>query len=238
MRMRAKPWARPELAACPFNIRNPAEHWGNWKNVFAEKKPLRMELGCGKGEFVAQICTAEPDYNYLAIDIKSEVLVLAKRAVEAAYLEAYGPEKAVENVRVMSQDIERIAMMLAPEDEIDRIYINFCNPWPKSKHHKKRLTHTRQLMKYREFLKEQGEIWFKTDDDPLFEDSLEYFQESGFSIRYLTRDLHQSGFEGSYSTEHERMFSAQGIPIKFLIAVKEKEVPPKAEEPAEEISDS
>ena len=109
MRMRGKPWARPELAACPFNIAVPSEHRGNWQNVFAEKKPLRMELGCGKGEFVAQICTREPEYNYLAIDIKSEVLVLAKRAVEAAYKEAYGPEKAVENVRVMSQDIERIA---------------------------------------------------------------------------------------------------------------------------------
>ena len=233
MRMRGKPWARPELAACPFNIAVPAEHRGNWQNIFAEKKPLRMELGCGKGEFVAQICTAEPEYNYLAIDIKSEVLVLAKRAVEAAYREAYGPEKEVENVRVMSQDIERIAMMLAPEDEIDRIYINFCNPWPKNKHHKKRLTHTRQLMKYREFLKENGEIWFKTDDDPLFDASLDYFKESGFSVKYLTRDLHQSGFAGSYSTEHERMFSSQGIPIKFLIAVKEKDVPPKAEIPTE-----
>ena len=78
-------------------------------------------------------------------------------------------------------------------------------------------------MKYRDFLKDGGEIWFKTDDDPLFEDSLQYFSESGFTIRYLTRDLHQSGFAGSYSTEHERMFSAQGIPIKFLIAVKDRE---------------
>ena len=223
MRMRGKPWARPELAACPFNVAIPAEHRGNWKNIFPQSRPLRVELGCGKGEFAAQICIQEPDYNYLAIDIKSEVLVLAKRAVEAAYREAYGPEQPVENVRVMSQDIERIGMMLAPEDEIDRIYINFCNPWPKNKHHKKRLTHTRQLMKYRDFLKDGGEIWFKTDDDPLFEDSLQYFAESGFTIRYLTRDLHQSGFAGSYSTEHERMFSAQGIPIKFLIAVKDRE---------------
>lgn len=225
MRMRGKPWARPELAACPFNIAVPAEHRGNWKAVFSKDQPLRMELGCGKGEFIAQICTQEPDYNYLAIDIKSEVLVLAKRAVEAAYKETYGPDTSVENVRVMSQDIERIDLMLAPEDEIDCIYINFCNPWPKTKHHKKRLTHTRQLMKYRSFLKDGGEIWFKTDDDPLFEASLKYFAQCGFSIRYLTRDLHQSGFSGSYSSEHERMFSSQGIPIKLLIAVKEPLIP-------------
>ena len=219
MRMRAKPWARPELAACPFNIRNPAEHWGNWKNVFAEKKPLRMELGCGKGEFVAQICTAEPDYNYLAIDIKSEVLVLAKRAVEAAYLEAYGPEKAVENVRVMSQDIERIAMMLAPEDEIDRIYINFCNPWPKDRHKKRRLTHTRQLNNYKTFLKPGGRIYFKTDDDELFTESLDYFAEAGFEIEFITYDMAEKPLPENIVTEHEKMFTEQGIKIKGLIAV-------------------
>ena len=84
-------------------------------------------------------------------------------------------------------------------------------------------------MKYRSFLQDGGEIWFKTDDDPLFDDSLEYFAQCGFSVRYLTRDLHNSGFSGSYSTEHERMFSAQGIPIKFLIAVKEPELPQNSE---------
>jgi len=139
----------------------------------------------------------------------------------------------VDNVLLTCFNIEQIEKVMDKNDCVERIYINFCNPWPKNKHHKKRLTHTRQLMKYREFLKENGEIWFKTDDDPLFDASLEYFKESGFSIKYLTRDLHQSGFAGSYSTEHERMFSSQGIPIKFLIAVKEKEVPPKAEIPAE-----
>ncbi len=229
MRMRGKPWARPELAACPFNIPDPASHRGNWKAQFPNPYPLRMELGCGKGEFAAQICVQEPEYNYLVIDIKSEVLVLAKRALEAAYQNAYGPGHPVENARVMSQDIERIDLMLSPQDQIQRIYINFCNPWPKNKHHKKRLTYPRQLMKYRSFLQDGGEIWFKTDDDPLFDDSLEYFAQCGFSVRYLTRDLHNSGFSGSYSTEHERMFSAQGIPIKFLIAVKGPEIPQTSE---------
>ncbi len=215
MRLRHKPWARPELEECPFNIENPIQYRGKWNGQFLEQKPLRIELGCGKGGFMAQICRREPEYNYLAVDIKSEVLVLAKRAIEAAY-----EGQSVTNVLLMAQNIEQIDQMLSPEDKIDRIYINFCNPWPKMKHKKRRLTHPRQLIKYREFLKKGGEIWFKTDDDPLFEESIEYFQSCGFEIKTITRSLHHSGITGSYATEHERMFSEQGIPIKFLIAVK------------------
>ncbi len=215
MRLRHKPWAKPELEGCPFNIENPSQYRGRWDRQFPTRQPLRMELGCGKGGFMAQICRMEPDYNYLAVDIKSEVLVLAKRAIEGAY---QGQE--VTNVRLMAQNIEQIDAMLSPEDVIDRIYINFCNPWPKMKHKKRRLTHPRQLMKYREFLKDGGEIWFKTDDAPLFDESLEYFAACGFSLKAMTRDLHNSGIQNSYATEHERMFSEQGIPIKFLIAVK------------------
>lgn len=101
---------------------------------------------------------------------------------------------------------------------MDRIYINFCNPWPKKKHKKKRLTYPRQLFSYQEFLKDGGEIWFKTDDDELFEESLEYFKLCGFTQKYLTRDLANSGFAENILTEHEKMFMEQGIPIKFLIA--------------------
>ncbi|MGL4773786.1 MAG: tRNA (guanosine(46)-N7)-methyltransferase TrmB, partial [Clostridium sp.] len=99
-----------------------------------------------------------------------------------------------------------------------RIYINFCNPWPKERHKKRRLTHNRQLEKYKTFLRPEGEIWFKTDDDPLFEESLEYFKESGFNIEYITYDLHKSGFKGNVVTEHEKMFTGMGIKTKFLIA--------------------
>jgi len=215
MRLRHKPWARPELERCPFNVENPTQYRGQWNSQFPARRPLRLELGCGKGSFIAQICRQEPNYNYIAVDIKSEVLVLAKRAVEATF---EGQE--VTNVRILAQNIEQIDQLLAPEDGIDRIYINFCNPWPKKKHNKRRLTHPRQLMKYREFLKDGGEIWFKTDDDPLFDESIEYFQSCGFEIKTMTRDLHNSTVSGSYATEHERMFSEQGIPIKFLTAVK------------------
>lgn len=103
---------------------------------------------------------------------------------------------------------------------MDRIYINFCNPWPKKKHKKKRLTYPRQLFSYQEFLKDGGEIWFKTDDDELFEESLEYFKLCGFTQKYLTRDLANSGFAENILTEHEKMFMEQGIPIKVFDCTK------------------
>ncbi len=216
MRMRRKPWARPELEACDFYIQDTQSLRGKWADSFERKEsPMHLELGCGKGGFISQLAPKNPDVNYIVVDIKSEVLVLAKRKIEAQYKEADLP---IDNLKLMSQDIERIDTMLAPEDIIERVYINFCNPWPKLAHKKRRLTHTRQLEKYKTFLKSGAQIWFKTDDDELFEESIEYFEQSGFKIEYITRDLHQSGFEHNIITEHEIMFSEQGIKIKFLIA--------------------
>jgi len=217
MRMRKKPWARPELECCDFFVINPKEYKGKWKEFFGNDKPIYLELGCGKGTFMAVHGSENPDINYIAIDIKDEVLGLAKRNIEKAYEEK---NRKVNNVRLMAQEIGLISEILSKEDVISRIYINFCNPWPKEKHKKRRLTHTRQLEQYKIFLKSDGEIYFKTDDDELFEESLEYFNEAGFRIKYITYDLHNSDFEGNVQTEHERMFSEQGIKIKFLIAVK------------------
>ena len=118
-----------------------------------------------------------------------------------------------------AQNIELIEDILSPEDVIDRIYINFCNPWGREKHKKRRLTHTRQLNHYKTFLKKGSEIRFKTDDDGLFEECLEYFKECGFEITYITRDLHNSDVEYNIETEHEKMFSDEGIPIKYCIAL-------------------
>ncbi|MBW6408513.1 tRNA (guanosine(46)-N7)-methyltransferase TrmB [Clostridium weizhouense] len=218
MRMRKKPWARPELESCDFFVINPKEYKCRWKEFFDNDKPIYVELGCGKGTFMAVHGSENDDINYIAIDIKDEVLGLAKRNIEKAYKEK---SKKLDNVKLMAQEIGLINEMLGEEDTISRIYINFCNPWPKEKHKKRRLTHTRQLNQYRNFLKDQGEIWFKTDDDELFEESLEYFKESKFRIEYITYDLHQSGFEGNVETEHEKMFTEQGIKTKFLIAIKE-----------------
>ena len=144
------------------------------------------------------------------------MLVLAKRKIEQA-LQSENLTSA--QVRIMILNIMQISEVFGEQDNIQRIFINFCNPWNKPKHKKRRLTHTRQLVQYKEFLK--GEIWFKTDDDQLFEESLQYFQETGFQIKYITRDLHSSGFAENLQTEHERMFTEEGKHIKFLIAVQE-----------------
>lgn len=215
MRLRRKPWARPELAAANFYVDNPLYLKGKWVEEFGNTNPLHVELGCGKGNFVAQIGVENLDINYIAVDIKSEVLALGKRKCE----EVYG-ERGLDphtNVRMMSQDIERLLDVFEESEKFERIYINFCNPWSKPKQLKHRLTHTRQLNTYKKLLADGGEIHFKTDSDELFADTLEYIKEAGFEISYLTEDLHQSGYEPNYKTEHEKMYSEQGIKIKFLI---------------------
>ena len=125
-----------------------------------------------------------------------------------------------DNILLTAYNIEKIGNILSGDDRVDVIYINFCNPWPRNKHKKHRLTHPRQLMQYREFLPDGGEIRFKTDDDELFEESIGYFGECGFEITYITRDLHSAGYEQNIVTEHEKMFSDEGIKIKFLICKK------------------
>ncbi len=218
MRIRHKPWAKPELEASSFFIQNPDDIKGRWQEQFVRQQPLYIEMGCGKGGFISQAASANPAINWLAVDIKFEMLGLAKRNVERVYAEKGLP---TDNVLLTAHNIERIDLMLDEHDVTDRIYINFCNPWPRAKHKKRRLTHPRQLMHYRQFLKDGGEVHFKTDDDELFEESLVYFEECGFRITYLTYDLHTAGYEPNIMTEHEKMFSDEGIPIKFLIAVKE-----------------
>lgn len=216
MRMRKKPWARPELEGCDFFVIKPSNYKGKWRETFARKdNPIYLELGCGKGTFMAVHASENKDINYIAIDIKDEVLVLAKRNIEKAFEDK---NEVIDNVKLMAQEIAIIDEMLSEEDVIDRIYINFCNPWPKERHKKRRLTHTRQLENYKKFLSDNGEIWFKTDDDELFEESIEYFKESGFNIEYITYDLHSSDFKYNVTTEHEDMFTKQGIKTKFLIA--------------------
>ena len=218
MRIRYKKWARPELEASKFYIDNPEEMKGKWKEYFKNDNPIHLELGCGKGQFISELASENLNINYIAIDLIDAMLGLAKRNVEAKY-----KEKNIEpkNIVLTRFDIERILLILDSKDEIERIYINFCNPWPKGKHRKKRLTHTRQLEKYREFLKDNGEIYFKTDDDDLFNSSLIYLEEAGFEVLNKTYDLHKENIFGkNIETEHEKMFSEQGINIKALIAKK------------------
>ena len=136
--------------------------------------------------------------------------------MEKEYLKA---QREIDNVLLTAYEIEIIQNILNEKDKVDRIYINFCNPWPKPRHNKKRLTHTKQLEKYKIFLKPQGEIYFKTDDINLFNASIRYFEESGFEVISKTYDLHTEPiWENNIETEHEKMFEEQGITTKALIA--------------------
>ena len=217
MRIRYKKWARPELEASKFYEDEPEKWKGKWKEHFKNPDlPFMIELGCGKGQFISKLALENQNINYLAIDLIDAMLGLAKRNIEQSYKEE---NIEPENVLITRFDIERINLILDKADNVERIYINFCNPWPRGKHHKKRLTHTRQLEKYKEFLKDNAEIYFKTDDDDLFNSSLIYFEEAGFEIIKKTYDLYQEPiFEKNIETEHEKMFSEQGIKIKALIA--------------------
>ena len=215
MRMRAKPWAGPELDACPFFLRNPKCMKNQWLDWFPRRQPLHVELGCGKGWFLAGMAPRHPQYNYLGIDMKDAVLAPGKRLIEQAFAEQNRP---VDNVALTAYDIERLPDILGPQDRISRLYINFCNPWPKPRHHKRRLTHPRQLMLYRPLLEPDAELWFKTDDDALFAATLRYLPEAGFSVFAQTHDLHALHCPEYVMTEHEAMFSKEGIPIKALKA--------------------
>ena len=216
MRIRYKPWARKELEESKFYRENAEELKGKWHNEFARpEQPFFVELGCGKGGFISQIASKHPENNYLGIDLVDPMLGLAKRKIEEIYKDK---NKEIDNVLLTRFDIERILLILEEADKVDGIYINFCNPWPRGKHHKKRLTHTKQLENYKQFLKPDGYIYFKTDDDNLFEESISYFKQAGFTIEKITRDLKQEpDFWGNIETEHEKMFSEQGIKIKACI---------------------
>ena len=216
MHMRTKKWAKPELAVCPYFTDEADTLRGHWRERFAKDQPLYLELGCGKGVSTAAMVYDNRDRNFVAMDITCNVLGDTRRNIARTY-----GEEPVDNVIIARYDIEYIRNVFAPEDRIERIYINFCNPWTKRpKYAKRRLTHPRQLMQYRDFLVDGGEIWFKTDDMPLFTESLPYFAACGFEMRYLTNDLHASGFAPNYVSEHEQKFTALGVPIKFVIMRK------------------
>lgn len=216
MRIRRKKWAEEELANSKFYIDKPEINFNKWKETFKNPdNPIYVELGCGKGSFIAKLASKHRNVNYIAIDMIEAMLGLSKRNIETEY-----DLEEPENLWLIRANVEQISKVFGSQDKIDGIYINFCNPWPKSKHNKRRLTHPRQLNQYKTFLKPNAKIYFKTDDDELFTASIEYLDESGFEIISKTYDLHKDQiFEENIETEHEKMFSEEGIKIKALIAV-------------------
>ena len=215
MRIRKKKWAEPELDICPYFIKKPEELFGKWKSFFNNNNRTQLEIGCGKCTFVAKKALENPDTNFIAIDIKSDMLGVGRRNIEKLFSEN---NREVKNLALCAYNVEHIEKIISKEDKICALYINFCNPWPRKKHNKRRLTFPIKLNKYKEFLTADACVYFKTDDDDLFSDSIEYFKQCGYNITFITYDLHNSEVSNNIVTEHEKMFSQQGIKIKYLTA--------------------
>ena len=213
MRIRKKTWARPELSACSYFIAEPQAHRGNWMTCFGNKRPIYLDLGCGKCVFLAEAARQNREVNWIGIDISCDILGVGRRNIAAAY----GDEEP-DNIALCSYNIERLQDVFSAGEGIRRIYVNFCNPWTCARAHKRRLTHTRQLETYKTLLDPDGEIWFKTDNNDLYLATKRYFAEAGLEIFFDSQDLLAERDPENLTTEHEQMFSAQGIKIKALRA--------------------
>ena len=208
MRLRNVPGAREVMIENEFVFTEPENMAGTWKEVFGNNNPVRIEIGMGKGRFITTLAQMNPDINYIGIEKYSSVLL---RAVEKQ------DELRLSNLRFIRMDAENIGDVFA-KGEVDRIYLNFSDPWKKNKQAKRRLTHKRFLDRYKAVLKQGDYIWFKTDNKALFDFSLNSFAEENFKLENISLDLHNSKFEGNVMTEYEQRFSEQGMPIYRLEA--------------------
>lgn len=205
MRLRYKPFAVPELQENELVYFRPMQNKGIWNEIFENNNPIHLEIGAGRGGFTKELALRNPDINYVPIEMDSNILVYAGRL----FL-----EEDLRNVRAIKGMAENLADFFE-EDEVDKIYINFSNPWPKKKHNKRRITHPRQLVGYKKILKNGGEVEFKTDDRPFFEDSLEYFESEGFEILEKNFDLKEEDKPDNIVTEYEKKWRSLNKPINY-----------------------
>lgn len=219
MRMRKKKNLVPRMERCAENwVKDPEEHKGKWRALMPEAKELRLELGCGRGRFTCQTAQQNPDVLFVAVERVPDAMVTAMERARDAGLT---------NVFFIDGDAARLADFFEP-NEVDLIYINFCDPWPPTKHAKRRLTHANMLKGYRAVLQDGGQIHFKTDNHDLFEFSLFQFPKAGYELSEVTRNLHENGICG-IMTDYEEKFYQLGTPINRCVGTK-AELP---EEPAE-----
>lgn len=210
MRMRKKPNLIPRMEQCAAVLESaPEERRGRWLSDFPAFSQLHLELGCGKGRFTAEMAAQHPDILFAAVEKVPDAMVVAMERVCA---------RELGNVRFLDRDAANLLEMFAP-GEVSRIYINFPDPWPKKKQFKRRLTAPSFQKLYAEVLVPGGEIWFKTDNLPLFEWSVEELRAGGWELREVTNDLHGQGISG-VMTDYESKFHAQGVKINRLVAVK------------------
>lgn len=213
MRMRRKPNLVPRMEACKdIWMQEPEMLKGNWKSLYPEAKEVRLEVGCGKGKFTAETAAAEPEILLIAMELVPEAMVMAMEKVK---------NMGLKNVFFIGADVARLEEFFAP-GEIDLLYINFCDPWPRKKHAPRRLTHTGFLKLYKKVLKPGSQIHFKTDNADLFEFSLEQFREENFKLNNVTRDLHANGPVG-IMTGYEERFYGLGTPINRCEAVYQED---------------
>ena len=212
MRLRNIPGAREEMLVNPFVVQNPEKNKGHWKEYFGNTNPLHIEIGMGKGQFIMALAEANPDINYLGIEKYSSVLLRALEKQEIVNLP---------NLRFLRLDAEYTPDVFDC-GEVDRIYLNFSDPWPKDRHHKRRLTSREYLGRYETILKPTGIIEFKTDNVGLFDFSLEEGEAAGWTLLASTRDLHKDPIlnEGNVMTEYEERFSILGNKICKMIIQK------------------
>ena len=204
MRLRNKPWAKDALAAHPeMVIQEPAQWKGRWHERFGNNNPIHIEIGSGKGQFVSGMARQNPNINYIGIEIQESVLVVAlEKALSAD----------VPNLQLLHVNGGQVTDYFE-DGEVDQIYLNFSDPWPKKRHAKRRLTHESLLVGYEKVLPPFGELHFKTDNRGLFEYSLASFSQFGLVLKQVWLDLHQVEFPGNVMTEYEEKFSAKGHPI-------------------------
>ena len=213
MRLRNVPGARETIIENQFSIQQPEQMKGKWAEVFKNDHPIHIEVGMGKGQFIIEMARRNPEVNYIGIEKYSSVLV---RAVEK--LEDFEQD----NLRLIRMDAENIEEVF-DKDEVDRIYLNFSDPWPKDRHAKRRLTSPDFMAVYGQILADHGTVEFKTDNKGLFDYSLEAIPEAGWTITAHTFDLHHDPVMsvGNVMTEYEEKFSSMGNPICKLIAMRE-----------------
>ena len=210
MRMRKKPNLIPRMERCAaVQIAAPESLRGRWGEEFSAYKELRLELGCGKGRFTCGEAAREPEALLLALEKVPDAMVVAMERVM---------EQHIPNVRFLERDAACLPDLFTP-GEIQRLYINFCDPWPKSRDAKLRLTAPGFLRLYADALKEGGEIHFKTDNTALFDWSVGVFEDEGWALSEVTHDLHEHGTVG-VMTDYEARFTADGLKINRLVATK------------------
>ena len=208
MRLKNVKGAKEIIAKGTHYIDNPYELIGNWQNVFKNNNPIYIEIGMGKGDFIIKNALQFPNINFIGIEKFDSVIV---RAIQKSN------ELEIENLKLIRMDAERIDEVFL--NEISKLYLNFSDPWPKDRHAKRRLTSPRFLARYDKIFKKDKNIIMKTDNKPLFDYSVESLKEYGYTINYLTNDLHSSK-ENIITTEYEDKFTSQGLKINYLEASK------------------